>query len=1520
MYNKYSKIFKTFDSDIDKISSKWGIFGKSFNDIGTAITGRISDINKGFQATNDLVGSFKNSDSILDRLYPSKETIYSEMIDINKFYSSEKLDSSFDFDGWINKLDKVDQRVKSGSLSWQEYSDSLHDNEKWIAKWGQTTEGTIRTQSDMINAYNTARESAIAYNRSLEQTTFGAKAANVAIKGLSLVANTLMSIGISVAISSVIKVVTDLIEAEKQLQSNAENLGSQLISTNNDIDQYKTKISELRDILSDSSSSFEDVTEARKNLMIIQDELIEKFGNEKVVIQDITSAIDGQTNSLDNLSKRAYVKAKNKFNNKSFAQQFKDFISFGNINDNRIASNMDKMVSQMSNSYYELSTTGNDVLDNLIAKSLNLYTVSDTYGDGKHFQIYGSLNDIQDKLYQIQELSSGFDVSTKFENNISKISSEVDKAVESYQDLYDQYVLYEKILVNSDNNQYDDMFKSISDAKEEYDKAMSSGDNDIINQATNSFAKNLTDAMNFALKNGDKDVYDYFNNMYPELKEIVSSWNFDIDFEANQDDLKTNVQNSINKLDGFSVEDINAFNKDTATQDQIDGYAELNSIATKYNMTLTTLISLLEKEGLITSENYQQMLDTFGKKNVETLSDEDLAIAYTIPNVTLLSWDELIQKIKETKNALSDETPILSFTQAISQVQELSKGFDQLDKIYADVLNKEDFDWSSILNNTSFTEVFGKTENVTEEYKAAYDDFIKTISNSPDDINKCQEAFNNLATEYVNDSGALKNLTEENKQAITTMLEQMGVSNAEEVVTATLAHNKEELTLQNILLANSTMDLSTVTADEIQRLLDEGVVTQEVAKQLAAYAAEKQYTNNKVINTEADCNNLIALMKTAEGTTEAVAKLEKLKARLYNDDGTAKVISNEERKNVERAINNIAAEFNAKVSETIKIPQMTYNGGSSTQKVRDDLSKAADSAKKTADDLYNDLKEQIDAYMDYMEKSLDAGKIDYNTYCSSVKNYLDDLYNSGKLKAKDYFDYTEKMLNKQKDIYDKVISAVVDRLEEEVDKWQGKIDELESANDKLNDNLSNMDSALDAIDRVYDNEIDRIQAIIDGLKDANDERDRTLALEKAKYELEKAYSQKVKKLYVEGKGFIYTPDYDAIKDAQSSYDDAELDVKTDELQKQIDTLTDFKSKWDDVKNAYQYNIDKMNATALLGSEYQKLILNNNILDVENFKSQYVSIQQQINSNKELIKSYNEKVDYYNKLKEQWQSITDEYDKQRNAQYASQVLGANWENDVLNGRLSTWNNFRNQYVSLQQAIADAQVQSANEQIKALQALADAAWASANEQINAAKEAQKAASGSTGSAGSVGSAYNVSGMISAGAPTSVINKITGNKSNTSAAATADQRKNNSNIIMSNEQKKTIAASKKRANNIRKYANGGVVKINPDDLLADLAKQHGEDGFVMARNGERVLTPNQNASFEKFVDLITGMNITPQMLMPDFARFATGNLTDNSSVIVNIGDINLQGVQNAEQLGDAIIKRLPGYITQKFNNKQR
>ena len=643
---------------------------------------------------------------------------------------------------------------------------------------------------------------------------------------------------------------------------------------------------------------------------------------------------------------------------------------------------------------------------------------------------------------------------------------------------------------------------------------------------------------------------------------------------------------------------------------------------------------------------------------------------------------------------------------------------------------------------------------------------------------------------------------------------------------------------------------------------------------------------------------------------EALQKLEALKQRLAENP----IMADSMRANITSKIKEIVGEVNASMNVTVDVPQAVYKGATATKKAQED-------ATKSASDTASDIKDQIEAYLNYLEKSLDSGKIDYQTYCNTVKNYLDDMHKSGKISAKDYFDYIEKALEKQKSVLDKVLSAVVKRFEKEMDRIQEKIDSIESENDLLNSNLSNMDSALNAVDKVYDTEIDRIQAIIDGLKDANDERDRALALEKAKYQLEKAYNNRIIKQYIDGKGYVYSADFEAIRDAQKSYDDAELDLKTSELSKQVSELEKFKAQWDSVKDAYQDNIDAMNAIALLGSEYQKLILNNNILDIENFKNQYVGIQQQINSNEELIKSYEEKKNYYDKLKSEWSALSDEYENKQNELLASQVLGANWENDVLNGRLSTLDGFRTQYISVQQAIADAQWQSANEQIKALQALADAAWASANEQINAAKEAQKAASGSTGSAGSIGSAYNVSGMISSGAPTSVINKITGNKSNTSAAATADQRKNNSNIIMSNEQKKTIAASKKRANNIRKYANGGVVSVNPDDLFSDIAKHNGEDGFIVASNGERVLTERQNVSFEKFVDLITGMNITPQMLMPDFMKAAqtvTNNNRPNYSV--NMGEIHLHGVQNVDEFSKEIVKRMPGVMFQSMTGNRR
>lgn len=742
------------------------------------------------------------------------------------------------------------------------------------------------------------------------------------------------------------------------------------------------------------------------------------------------------------------------------------------------------------------------------------------------------------------------------------------------------------------------------------------------------------------------------------------------------------------------------------------------------------------------------------------------------------NYDAALQSIQSTQD---DTTESIAKTKSemIDTINDMSDGFDVLDKIYKDVKDGDVFDFTN-LNTKKFNEAFSGLED-------EYTEFIEKVSSSPNDIKGCQDAFDNLVSAWLDSKGVLTDVTDDTAQLTISMLENMGVSNAEEIVTATLAQQHEEAAMAKTLEANSTSDLSNVTGAEITNLLNEGVVTDATAQKMAAFALKKQFINQNTINTEADCENVIRLAQVAGASTEALSKLNALKQQLANNP----IMADEMRGNINSRIQDILSSVYDSATVDIKIPQATYSGGDSSNKTsksgssskssKDELkeqfqaeydllkhnlemeyiteeqyyngvqalnekyyagkSEYLDEYRKYEEEVYKGLKSYYKSYcddmMDYYDKKLDASKMSYKEYCDSVSKMLADMHNSGKISDKDWYDYTKTMLEKQKDAYDRALSAITRRLQKEIDAWQKKIDALNDQNDALNDQKDQMDSAIDAITKVYDTEIDRIQGIIDGLKEANDERERTLALEQAKYELEKAYSQRVKKIYTEGKGYIYEVDYDAIKDAKKSYDNAELDVKTDELQKQIDTLEEFKKKWQDVQNAYQENIDKMNATALLGSEYQKLVLNNNILDIENFKTKYLKIQSQINDNEQLIKSYEEKVEYYTKLKEQWSSLSDEYSNSVDDMYAKMLLGQSWEADVLNGRLSTLNDFRNQYNDIQKSISDMAWQSANAQISALNAVK-------------AAEATKAqtSGGSNGYSGSSGSTTSVGGNTSGG----------------------------------------------------------------------------------------------------------------------------------------------------------------------------
>ena len=651
-----------------------------------------------------------------------------------------------------------------------------------------------------------------------------------------------------------------------------------------------------------------------------------------------------------------------------------------------------------------------------------------------------------------------------------------------------------------------------------------------------------------------------------------------------------------------------------------------------------------------------------------------------------------------------------------------------------------------------------------------------------------------------------------------------------------------------------------------------------------------------------------------------------------------------------------------------------------------------DEYRKYEEEVYKGLKSYYKSYcddmMDYYDKKLDASKMSYKEYCDSVSKMLADMHNSGKISDKDWYDYTKTMLEKQKDAYDRALSAITRRLQKEIDAWQAKIDVLNDQNDALNDQKDNYDKILSAVSNVYDKEIGRLneqkdllQDQIDALNDKNDALDLQYRKEQALYALQKAQQQRTRKLYVEGKGYIYDTDNEAIRDAQKDLDDItneelinSLQKEQDKIQESIDILDKYKEKWNEIPDAWDKAVSEQLAIELWGQEYEKLILLNRTSDIENFKTKYLKIQSQINDNEELIKSYEEKVDYYNKLKDQWSSLTDEYSNSVDDMYAKMLLGQSWESDVLNGRLSTLNDFRNQYNDIQKSISDMAWQSANAQISALNAVK-------------AAEATKAQT-SGGSNGYSGSSGNVSSVSKPSQPKKDtvqhywIYRTLGTFNTNGQASSKIGMLGGDGVISVGGKylvvkwKKGYVTRGEASSNIVNYGGNGVYKRyasgtdngqkgfnllseNGDELFVhndgsvDLVK--GKQ-FVNFEGGEKVIPANETKEilknqgnveqlpgtkvlpdgtvltpipvYDNFAQMMAKLNIGDainnipiqhyQPKQTDYSKLVNNN--QNTSNSISIGKVILPNVEKPEQFAGDILKYSNGIVDQQLSKRRR
>ena len=464
------------------------------------------------------------------------------------------------------------------------------------------------------------------------------------------------NIFITVFITELIGLFIELTKVSDKLKNSAKELGEEFSKTQSDIEGYKDKISELYKTINNHSSSIAEVTDARNELLDVQAEMIDKFGDEAYVINLTTEAINGQVDALDKLSKKKWQETVNAFNfyeGKTWKEKLANNTAnlFGGY-----ANNFERMIGEMENasisftldnngseSYKEFSKLVKDIYD------ADIFSL-DNHGT-EEFTFTGDLDLVYDKLLKIQELADEFNLDKSLKNELTSVTNETKNSLDAYEDLYNQHILFDEIFEDENLTK---SFDLINDAYRKYKEAFSSNDTKAIEAAKQFFANTVTQATNGLTNQG---VIDYFRNMYPDLQAEVSQWQFEIDFKANLD-----IENKTKTaLSAFSTsDDILKYDADTATEEQRQAYEQLEALTVEYGFaTMEEFVSFLEEMGLVYSRAYQELVRQYGAENVKTLFDNgDIEIAADIVTNVVETKKNVQQDLNKVEEDLSIDVPV----------------------------------------------------------------------------------------------------------------------------------------------------------------------------------------------------------------------------------------------------------------------------------------------------------------------------------------------------------------------------------------------------------------------------------------------------------------------------------------------------------------------------------------------------------------------------------------------------------------------------------------------------------------------------------------------------------------------------------------------------------------------------------------------------------------------------------------------------------------------------------------------
>ncbi len=742
-----------------------------------------------------------------------------------------------------------------------------------------------------------------------------------------------------------------------------------------------------------------------------------------------------------------------------------------------------------------------------------------------------SLEEVETELSSLQErLNNGVSGHERFqvEGQIEKLTEKRNKLLEEQQSIEEQ------LIINSG-----EYLKNYQTAQEAVDSGLLTGSDlekaESMAQYWNQLYQDSVGIVENIQKMGGR--YDNTNDLLEEKfkgisrDELASLSDDDkriaLSFDPNNTIGFEELQKQIAETKG-DIEELNATEVKSFDQAWADSFTSEDD---KVRELGNSLLELAEK----------------GRLTKETFNEADSNAGDYFQNLGI-SADEAVSKI----NKLVDESSQLSsMSDQISSMAEALGTKQENGFVEADTLAGFDVEVRGLESWDHFQEVLGSTTSSYEE---------------------CQEAANALATEWVNSSDFLAQLTEQNEEYYKTQLEAMGVENYEEVISYAHALNEAKE-----VLSQSSLELGNATYDEIEALIAEGTYSELTANMILALYDAKIAEQAATLDTSADCANLIALAGDTDRTSQSIQLLislmniySELESGAYNNNAAARTGALGVVNGIKSQLEALANGKNEKleVNPTVKL-------GS---KGKSSAGKAGKDAGKTLKDA---LKEELS---------------DLNSVISGITGRIDDqisVIKSQKEAALESIDAQIDALNEQKSALEaekkaleEARDAAIDALEEERDT---AVDALEEERDARIEVIEQQKEQLELNIKLIEKQIKEKEKVIDGINDeikamtdANEQRKRAIDLQKAQYELERLQHQRTILQYSEGMGLHYVTDSKNIREQKEKVDDAKLEIEIANKQKQIDLIEKEINLLNEKKDALNEQI------ALLDEESEKV--------------------------------------------------------------------------------------------------------------------------------------------------------------------------------------------------------------------------------------------------------------------------------------------------------------------------------------------